>query len=852
MKRRSFLISTVSALCCQPVALRANAITVHSRISNLVITDVSACASVDHLITLFDVFFEHGVPFTCVVDPLKTQAGLAYGKDDLSRLLTAYALKGDFMEIAVNFPELSFKSEYFQARGARDRIYELQNILLKHRRRISAQTHFTTVACDDVENPEEPTGVRSAGIRSVLVVPRSTEPVRSENWNNGVVRFYGGKRLNLESYEKVQIEESSNVTQSIYYLSALELESIAIGRLAQQANNLAADLIQAETMGKNSVQRISDVLLRDNYSFQRHISVHLATDDRTRQEDLDLVEQFSEELSEAGFPVSIGNLAVGDTREQNRIYWIPSVAANHQLGAKKLKTVLHDGSFNSYRDEESPLRRLPPGHAILLVDLNDEPEGLNEHAVLSLPCLDVSNVQIMIQIDEHLAHTSDAVLLIRPEAIKPAFARAAVIRKLISLARRDYTEFVPISALGRSRMPSGPEMTHQRRTLVSRLEAEARPRTPSQVETDLLVQDAKVAWSYFEQNTIDSTGLCPATVNYSAGGETKHSTVTMWDVGSHINALIAASKIGLVSRKEFDRRISQILTQIRGRESQGRLLPQGWLRVDRQKWGNRDFDGSDAGRLLAALYGLREFAGFDDRLTELVGTWDLDKTVIDGHVHSVVSGELVSVFRSHSAHYAALAFRRWGVDALSPYEQADELTAYDRQVALLETVSWIGPLGAEPLLLEAMELGMSEPSSYLAEVLFAAQYEEFLESGRPIAVSEGPIDVAPWFTYQGLQIDATERTWALDTVGHDENYMTREFWKQHLVLSSKAAFLWASYKPHDYSFFLRDFVRERCRTKRGFASSIFDHNGRVTTNYTDINTNAVILQAIAKALVDAE
>jgi hypothetical protein len=63
--------------------------------------------------------------------------------------------------------------------------------------------------------------------------------------------------------------------------------------------------------------------------------------------------------------------------------------------------------------------------------------------------------------------------------------------------------------------------------------------------------------------------------------------------------------------------------------------------------------------------------------------------------------------------------------------------------------------------------------------------------------------------------------------------------------------LWAAYKPHDHSEKLLSYVREKSRTNRGFASSIFNKTGRVTSTYTDLNTNGVILQAIAKTLVEA-
>ena len=176
----------------------------------------------------------------------------------------------------------------------------------------------------------------------------------------------------------------------------------------------------------------------------------------------------------------------------------------------------------------------------------------------------------------------------------------------------------------------------------------------------------------------------------------------------------------------------------------------------------------------------------------------------------------------------------------------------DGRIALLEAGGHIGPMGAEPLLLEAIELGMSPESEYLADVLFAAQLEEYDETGNLTCVSEGPIDRAPWFTYQGIQFDAPGRIWATDTVASLPEHRSPEFRQKNHVVSSKAAYLWAAYKNHDYCDLLVDYVRERARTDNGFASSIYRETGKATATYADINTNAIILQSIAQIMRNAE
>jgi len=323
----------------------------------------------------------------------------------------------------------------------------------------------------------------------------------------------------------------------------------------------------------------------------------------------------------------------------------------------------------------------------------------------------------------------------------------------------------------------------------------------------------------------------------------------MWDVGSQINALMAAVDIGLIEENEFRRNISRILDNIRGRAVGDRLLPYEWIKTSKYRSGNYDFDGSDAGRLLAALHRLKMHSLWDGKTVEkLVKNWTFDAVIQDGEIMSIKNGEFVTSYYSHSAHYAALAFRKWGYDVASPYETFDGPLRWDGKMALLGAASEIGPMGAEPLLLEGVDFGLSAPSQYLSDVLFGAQLREYEISGDLICVSEGPIDQPPWFTYQGLNMSGPDRDWFIDTVDHKEKYLNPKFQKDNRVISSKAAFLWSATNPHWFSRKLVDYIRQHGRTAIGFASSIYSKTDTPTRDYTDINTNGIILQAVAEIL----
>jgi hypothetical protein len=426
--------------------------------------------------------------------------------------------------------------------------------------------------------------------------------------------------------------------------------------------------------------------------------------------------------------------------------------------------------------------------------------------------------------------------------------RAATLSSVLALGDDGISVFTDIYDFAENLFPHGfIEKRHQLTMAAQVNEPFQRPSRIDKAERARLMVDAKTAWTYFEKFTNATTGLCPSTVDARQDGDILQA-VTMWDVGSNINALVAATDIGIITEKQLFKAIKLILPNIKGRTSNGINLPPGWLKTDRIASGNRNFDGCDTGRLLSAFENLRQRYGMKTELEHIVSGWDLEKIIINREVHSVVDGKLESTFASHCGHYAAVAFRRWGFDVASPYEKfAGEYPA-DGEMRLLEAASKIGAFGAEPLLFEALELGMSREGAFLAEVLFTAQKEEFENSGRLICVSETPIDVSPWFIYEGLQVGSGLRDWRLN--GEDQAKTAKVANQDIMVFVTKAAFLWAAAKPSEHSSKLLAYARSNAAGDVGFASNINSTIPSVDLKYTDIHTNAVILQSIAHMLAN--
>lgn len=777
----------------------------------VVLDGIDANTNPLHLEILIKGFSTQGIPVTCIVDSYDADASRLRKKHPVSAILRSYwrSLPG-LVQLCPLVRDLASKSAYFQARAIFESKQDLANILSDHG---CSGGEFAIVACDEVKSPAPPSGVRTSGVRTVVVRPKESSPWTSETWDFGVVRLIGGTRLNLN-------RGFTSPLEGFVYLSMKNMSGLPAKQLSHLIASLHKGVRPQRSNGWVGPLLAGDLRYRDAYNYQRYLSLHFLIEKQSSISPLQL-ERFQRHLSSRGIPSSIG--------ERSEVYWVQpnSPASPPQLSVS------------------------PTGNYEFALTLwNKETfgcSGLDENNILRLPAIIVEEENDLIRLKEGLSEAGDLTVAVSANLLTSPVHRRILEDVLKQPQQEGFTVLCPVAEQASKIAPEHPYITHHRRTASYKHVSTSQGQLA--LSRDQYLADARVAWSYFEKWTNPNTGLCPATISTTGGKSVGHEAVTMWDIGSHINALVAAHELEIINTKQFRKAIQKIFPNIKGRRSQGRLLPQGWIVTDRIKWGVKDFDGCDAGRLLAALYNLESYGVAKDLAAPLVSSWDLEDIVVDGIIHSVKDGEMISTYESHCAHYAAWAFRLWGVECLSPYETFRGRSAPDGEMALLETAGSIGPLGAEPLLLEALELGMSPESAYLADVLFAAQWEEHRKTGTLVCVSESPIDRPPWFVYSGLQLDARNRTWKTDTVESSPEHRSEKFAARNLTLSTKAAYLWDAYNPHEYSAILLNNLREKTKTKFGFRSGRYQASGEVIRN-TDLNTNAIILQSIAHVLRD--
>jgi hypothetical protein len=373
-------------------------------------------------------------------------------------------------------------------------------------------------------------------------------------------------------------------------------------------------------------------------------------------------------------------------------------------------------------------------------------------------------------------------------------------------------------------------------------------------ERERLLQDATLAWTYVESLTHPATGLCPGTVQ---GGRTPYTNwdVTLWDLGSQLQAIIAAKRLDLIAADDARGRATMLIRNIPSAIIDGKTLPPAIFRADSSRIVRSDFDGCDFGRFLVALQmAVADGLVDEDSSAGLLGGWDLEAVARDGRLWSYGGRRWIDVTASHCPLYLGPAFEAIGLPLDLPYPPVGQTLSPEDCIRTLYAAAAIGAFGTEPILYGAVELGRDLRSDLLAAVLFDAQLGWYETTGELRCVSEAALSFPPWFLYQGLQVARSgPEAWILSSRSADPQFSEEPFLRQAEVVSAKAAYLWAAAYPHSHSDRLVAAIRAKAKIEGlGFAVGIRAATGLPLENYTDLNTNGVILSAIAAILARGE
>ncbi len=371
----------------------------------------------------------------------------------------------------------------------------------------------------------------------------------------------------------------------------------------------------------------------------------------------------------------------------------------------------------------------------------------------------------------------------------------------------------------------------------------AAPKEPTQPE----MEAAALAWRYFQNNISAETGLVASVDGYPS--------TTMWETGALIDAVVAAERLGLLPAAEAEAILARTISSLT-------RLPLGAEGLPNKAYDTRSlamvnyrneptetgigWSALDIGRLLAALeVAERAHPALAGPIQNLLTGWNMAQVLMKGELNggNIKDGVLTQHQEGRVGYeqYAAKAMMLHALDATAAMDVSGQLAP-----------RLIGPLPvpgdnrlnrnnvpamitSEPYLLDGLEFGFDARSHVFATQIYRAQEQRFADTGILTAVSEGHINVAPYFAYATVWGGGDE--WAVLTLDGTRLDSKR-------VISTKAAFGWDALFDTPYTDQLVIAVSSFRKPGRGWMEGMYEVDGQPNTSVT-ANTNAMILAAIA-------
>lgn len=362
-------------------------------------------------------------------------------------------------------------------------------------------------------------------------------------------------------------------------------------------------------------------------------------------------------------------------------------------------------------------------------------------------------------------------------------------------------------------------------------------------------QWARVAWKYFENNTVAQTGLVNSVDGYQSS--------TLWDTSSYLMATIAAERLGIIRQAEFDQRVAAVLKSLREIPLFDGQLPnkvyhtRSLAMVDYKNQVQEKgigWSAIDIGRILVPFNILVwNYVQHTPAVDQVLQRWEMAEMIKDGTLYGAAlttTGEIdyLQEGRLGYEEYAAKSFNLMGVDvsvALDYLNYVNFVDIYGTQVATdsrdPEIFQAHNYVVSEPYILDGIEYGWDRVSRELAWRVYQAQEKRYQETGVLTAVSEDSIDQAPYFVYNTVFTDG--KTWnAITEDGSDAS--------AYKTLSTKAVFGWHMLYETAYTQKLMERIAKAYNPEKGWYAGIYEADDTPNKSLS-ANTNGIVLETLA-------
>ncbi len=363
------------------------------------------------------------------------------------------------------------------------------------------------------------------------------------------------------------------------------------------------------------------------------------------------------------------------------------------------------------------------------------------------------------------------------------------------------------------------------------------------------IQNARIAWKYFENNYQKETGLFNSVDAYPA--------TTLWDISSSFHALMSAYEIGILDSLDFDNKMSKGLISMQKIQLYKNKLPNkvySTYTLDMVDYANHTtnegigWSAMDIGRFLGSVSRIRKFyPQYTSLINQVVSRWNINSILSDATLHGIgfnFKDKDVTIVQEGKLGYEEYASKGYilnGFDASESVKYTDflkfleiygiEIATDTREVKHHPAYNYVL---SESYILDGLEYGWDVNSKELAYRVYKVQKKRANDIGIPVAVSEGHIDKAPYFVYNSVYTNG--KTWVCLAENGDDAEEFKSF-------STKTAYAWATLYDDKYSKVLLKNLEGLSNKDKGWYSGRYDSDASINETLT-ANTNAVILECI--------
>lgn len=359
---------------------------------------------------------------------------------------------------------------------------------------------------------------------------------------------------------------------------------------------------------------------------------------------------------------------------------------------------------------------------------------------------------------------------------------------------------------------------------------------------------AKIAWKYFQNNTIEKTGMVNSVNNYKSS--------TLWDSSSYLMAVISVQRLGIIDDNEFKSRVDKFLASMAKLPLFEGKLPNKVYHTETLQmvdYTNKAIDTGigwsalDIGRLMVPLNILVwNYPEFTPQVKKITKHWDLSSVTKKGELYGAVledgKTEYLQEGRLGYEEYGAKAFQLVGLDVSNAIDYTSWLKFINIHGINIPTDSRDPErftahnyVVSEPYILDGIEYGWDQISREFAGRVYSVQEAHYKETGKLTAVSEDNIDQAPYFVYNTVFTDGKEWN-AITEDGTDAS--------EFKTLSTKAAFGWHMLYETEYTKKLMEVASKLNDPEKGWYSGRYEKTGMPNRALT-ANTNGIILETLA-------